>query len=105
MSDATLSEFLLARVAEDEERIVHEFDCERFNVTDYGTRQGKCDCDATDRLKAECEAKRQIVMECVEGMRWDVACMEGHLSNLDLILRFLGATYAHHRDYRAEWRP
>jgi hypothetical protein len=26
---------------------VHYFDCERFNVTDYGTRQGKCDCTAT----------------------------------------------------------
>lgn len=54
----TLTEFLLARIAEDEGRLVHDFDCDRFQVYDYGTRQGDCDCLATRRLLAECEAKR-----------------------------------------------
>ena len=94
-----LTDFLLARIAEDEDRIVHEFDCERFNVTDYGTRQGKCDCDATGRLKAECGAKRRIVAELERDH-------ERHSrESYWMILRLLALPYADHRDYREEWRP
>lgn len=31
---------------------VHYFDCDRFNVSDYGLRQGRCDCTATADVEA-----------------------------------------------------
>jgi hypothetical protein len=103
----TLTEFLLARVVEDEDRIIHEFDCDRFNVYDYGSRYGECDCNATSRLLAECEAKRRIVATMQEAV--DVAndpdTIELSAYTQGALLKLLALPYADHADYREEWRP
>jgi hypothetical protein len=100
----TLTEFLLAQLGDEAERLVHEFDCDRFEVYDHGCRQGKCDCDATERLLADVEAKRRIV----EQARDYIPELE-HGDNgewaFDLVLRLLAVPYADHPDYREEWRP
>lgn len=31
---------------------VHYFDCDRFCIYDYGTRQGECDCTANEDAEA-----------------------------------------------------
>lgn len=51
----------------------HYFDCDRFEVYSYGTRQGKCDCTApddvawllseVDRLRAALDEQRERVGE------------------------------------------
>lgn len=51
---------VLARLRDDGP--LHYFDCERFNVTNYGLRQGTCDCTATADVAAALAA-----LERVEG--------------------------------------
>lgn len=44
----------------------HYFECDRFEVYNYGTRQGKCDCTATadfEALIAEVERLREALDE------------------------------------------
>jgi Family of unknown function (DUF6221) len=60
---STLPDYLLARYDEDDERTVHDFDCDRFNVYNYGARQGTCDCTATALLRAQTNANRRIVTQ------------------------------------------
>lgn len=55
--------WLRAQLDEDAGREIHDHWCGRFRDYDYGTRQGHCDCEATDRLQREVEAKRQILDE------------------------------------------
>ncbi|MDR7253693.1 hypothetical protein J2X46_002683 [Nocardioides sp. BE266] len=100
MSD--LTDFLLARVAEDADvaRVAGASDPSsrssiwtslrsgRAGVCDHGPR-GSVEIQP-DRVVAECEAKRLIVK------RWG-----GH----DPIIRLLALPYADHPDYREEWRP
>ena len=90
----TLTEFLLARIAEDRSRSVHATGCP------YGLSGGvdDCECREGQRNRAECEAKRLII--------------ELHGSQLTTDgrpywspeLRALAAVYADHPDYREEWR-
>lgn len=100
----TLTEFLLARIAEDEdpERL-----CESWHS------QGAFGCSACDRVLAECEAKRRIVELHADDQNVCASCDD--LSNPYLFdgsltgwpcptLRALAAIYAGHRDYRDEWR-
>jgi len=83
----TLTEFLLARIAEDEARVA-------------GFWQGE-DPDffwGPDRIRSECQVHRRIVERVYEehGLRGEL---------LDGILHDLAAVYADHPDYRQEWRP
>lgn len=96
----TLTEFLLARIAEDEERHGHH----KVRPSDYGdfkTPDGGCvPCDLAPprecRVLAECEAKRGLITEANEAMdaNWPVSWIE----------RYLAQPYADHPDYRDEWR-
>lgn len=53
----------------------HYFDCERFNVTDYGTRQGKCDCTAPSDIQrlldllAEFRLRDKAATRVIERLR------------------------------------
>lgn len=94
-----VDEFLLARIAEDEEWVA----------------RGECRCgegwpqkpDCPDRIEVECDAKRQIVEEWrnakAEG---DAGDMSGRIAAfaLSLAVGALAAVYADHPDYDPEWR-
>lgn len=89
----TLADFLLARIAEDEQSLAA-----MDGLWDTGN-----EADFAERVLAECEAKRQIV-----AMEWH------HLGDDDYawgmeeakrqILVVLALPYADHPDYREEWR-
>lgn len=104
----TLTDFLLARLAEDERRWVetedyrapHSRDC------DYpGDMPGVCTCSLLDELVADCEAKARIVESCADGLRYDIACGEGHYASFEMILGMLARPYDTHEDYDPAWRP
>lgn len=86
----TLTEFLLARIAEDE-------------ADARGDTLGAVipqDCWGPDRVLAECEAKRRIVDACQ-----NVEQVHAAEFLADRMLAFLALPYADHPDYREEWRP
>ena len=81
-------EFLLARIAEDEQRT------NQLIQTMWSTTQ------ATDRILAECYAKREVVgwLEHLHTERL------GGLAPL-FCLQHLASVYSDHPDYREEWKP
>lgn len=85
----TLTEFLLARIAED------EADAWRW-LEDFGTGDVY---SMEKRCLAECKAKRRILEECD---RLDAACIDG--VETDEFREFLASVYADHSDYN-QWRP
>lgn len=111
----TLTEFLLARIAEDEAAALAIHDIDDCPAADQVYR-GTCHCGWPARVLAECDAKRRIIalhpqavsmMTTIHGLvpqTWcdgcdrpaDVPCQE---------LRILVSVYADHPDYRQEWRP
>ena len=112
----TLTEFLLARIAEDEApsrvRVRPEF-VNRVVYLSTGYAEGSQrmldgkvmteeewaaitePVPPTARVLAECDAKRRIVEMAVDGYEY----------NPNPTLRYLAAVYADHPDYREEWRP
>ena len=85
MSD--LTEFLLARIGEDEAAADD-------SLPDDGT------VGTWSRwVKAECEAKRRIMEECA-----DLASSEDVYTHADLILRALALPYAEHPSFDPSWR-
>lgn len=84
----TLTDFLLARIAEDEMR------------ARLAARQDWMD----RRLLAECEAKRRIVgrHDVVDAAGGCAFCGEPAPCEH---LRILASVYADHRDYDERWRP
>jgi len=124
----TLTDFLLARIAEDEERA---------SRTSYYWNEGPDlldhiethHVDLTARVLAECEAKRRIVALHRPARFIDVSigvnstvCLICHFANEHYpdaegiprlmqelhpcgTLRYLALPYADHPDYRREWRP
>lgn len=74
----TLTDFLLARVAEDESEPAWD---ETSAISRYG------------RVLAECDAKRKIL-----------AGVDGRPPSLSVV-RLLALPYADHPDYRQEWKP
>ena len=115
MTAMTITEFLEARIAEDEavsERrgsfphSVHSSDI-------VGTYRQNCpDClglPGRARVLAECAAKRAIIelADQVETMDYQITNewgggLEGTGDN---ILKALAAVFADHPDYREEWKP
>lgn len=93
---STLTDFLLARIAEDEGRCR---DLIRREPPMEGARPGVCH---PVRMLAECEAKLRIL-----GMLWypgetgEPIVREYARLTLELMAR----PYAGHPDYRDEWRP
>jgi hypothetical protein len=91
----TITEFLLARIADDEEAAGADPGCECLGVQ-FGIGHGPV---CPERVLAECEAKRRIVKRLNNRMRPDVAFEAWYA------LRVLAAIYADHPDWRGEWRP
>ena len=119
----TLTEFLLARIAEDE-ALSRPYQCKRAWVA-YG---GPVDDGPTTvpaitrrldpaRVLAECEAKRRIVGEHGGGFVCESCAGEPRIAYKAVVplptakrapcptLRALGVVYADHPDYQPEWRP
>ena len=95
-----LSEFLLARIAEDEERARGDID--HFGGTDEP--RDKWIVRLAYRALAECEAKRQIVVDLSPGAgegEWYAG--QDHLH--EKVLQALALPYADHPSHRNEWRP
>lgn len=87
----TLTEFLLARIAEDEAA------AEGDPHASYCEERG-CTCGAgttTTRVLAECEAKRRIIL----------ALCDDYEEPSPSVLRTLAGIYADHPDYDEAWRP
>lgn len=97
----TITEFLLARIAEDEAEAAKAGSFtpwdRPFERDDYGHLLVQ-----PGRVLAECDAKRRIV-EVAEGWRWERDGM-GPDPKSDEVLRLLAQPYADHPDYREEWR-
>lgn len=109
----TITEFLLARIAEDERRAsspdaawsMHWPEC------DFpGDIPGSCTCNLTARVLAECEAKRRIVDECRSAAHWatqsDCDAPASYLmvaGVLEGAVRNLALPYADHPDYDPAW--
>lgn len=102
----SLSEFLLARINDDEAEARRAADGP-FSITStpYGETFGIVTAGGGDyleeqwfavdpaRVLAECDSKRQIV-EGISGLPFENA-----------LLRRLALPYADHPDYRGEWKP
>ena len=111
----TLTEFLLARIAEDEAAAQAATTSRGSTIYTDARRGGKRAAlnhitrwDPA-RVLAECEAKRRIVdyRERVarESAVTGVPLFEAQLSAYHAALRALALPHADHPDYREEWRP
>ena len=99
----TLTEFLLARIAEDEAEMAAAIES-RYPSGRWTILRNP------SRLAAECEAKRRIVEEH-RGGKWPNppdpcdAHDASFVSTPCDTLRYLAAVYADHPDYDEAWRP
>ena len=100
---ATLADFLLARIAEDE-TVAREAQDQLDDWTARGLSVSGGVVDSVEahkyrwfptRVLAECEAKRRIVEE---REKWN------NVLGLNFACRALALPYADHPDYREEWR-
>jgi hypothetical protein len=87
----TLTEFLLARIANDERDARQRIQMGEGRISAYKV-------PPPARIHAECEAKRRIV-----GLHPCDNC--GAAFDPCETLRLLALPYADHPDYREEWRP
>lgn len=126
----TITEFVLARVAEDEERAREALkpsdidvfmDEKRSFYTTVGAHRDDWGLYTfnvpVERVLAECEAKRRIVGKHAASEPWETpdgerqACMScGYWEDEPVVdypcenLRILASIWADHPDYREEWR-
>lgn len=106
----TLTDFLLARITEDESTAprVH---CETCMYLDAGGDLEPCDCGQPTRVLAECEAKRRIVELHSGGAEWCGWTQGGDGTHDDMgngpadcdTARALAQAYADHPDYDESW--
>lgn len=89
-----IDEFLLARIAEDEDKA-------RAPLSDNWWQSIH-----PDRVLAECDSKRRIVSRC-EPL--DPSLFAGDVTGWNrersMMLWLLSLPYADHPDYREDWRP
>jgi hypothetical protein len=117
MSD--LTEFLLARIAEDEAAAddLHRDGCGASMCPACTVGPYPCDCGLSAKARRECEAKRRIVEEHEWSERWDgiycstccdERCHAGYHDSAPApcckTLRILASVYADRPDYRPEWK-
>lgn len=79
----SLTEFLLARIAEDETR--------------------HCEWGCHERIQAEAKAKRAIADLSASTDHWEINADAWTVAKW--ALRLAALPYADHPDYRQEWRP
>ena len=110
----TLTEFLLARIAEDENESasLHRIGCNFMIDGLGGAPLDSCDCDGPARVLAECAAKRGVLD--LHGSNEYHSKYFCECQDMDGIImgeepcdtkRFLALPYWAHPDYRDEWRP
>lgn len=96
----TLTEFLLARIAEDE---AYAHEPSGWNEYDPG------DPINPARILAECEAKRQIIARHIAAGRvFRAAPGEGNGAGMYVMIKvcqMLTLPYADHPDFEEEWKP
>lgn len=109
----TITEFLLARIAEDE-RIGRDWQHNPGKVEIHGGGTGYYGLANPERILAECQAKRAIIEQADEATGLDMQVdgefrvgrrdetTEPYLG--DVLLRALAAVYADHPDYDQAWR-
>lgn len=117
MTAPTLTDFLLARIAEDEaaaQRAAgHPYDIvgtpwgDPYDIVadDRSSRADHWLAVAPARVLAECEAKRQIVERCTALLRVEVWEYDDAPDLVEAVLCDLALPYADHPDYREEWKP
>lgn len=123
----TLTEFLLARIAEDEAvaqdaaKYLRPGDYIDITLSMYDQESGESHSKRIrpwqpERVLAECEAKCRIVEQAEEATADheavaldmsgdDAKSFHAHSDPGETILRLLAQPYADHPDYRDEWRP
>jgi hypothetical protein len=98
----TLTDFLLTRIAVDEDR--HAFRDLAEAMRGQGMSKVAAFLDEQEaRVLAECEAKRRIVEIAGPAVDEDGRHLSG--SGIPDILQALAAVYADHSDYDESWRP
>lgn len=103
----TLTDFLLARIAEDE---AFARKAERDSVVWAPGDAGVCDEQGSHvgyppgRVLAECNAKRRIVAKVQRELDADIHNDRATHLMYDT-LELLALPFADHPDYREEWRP
>jgi hypothetical protein len=112
-----LVEFLLARIADDEDRVTSgapgtATSYNGWHTVDCGVGLGywandRCECRYVDRVLAECEAKREIVgrLRAMEVGVLSRGGLDVAISELRQASQFLALPYAEHPDYDEAWRP
>lgn len=98
---STLTDFLLARIAEDEAGAVRQLS-EATTQRPQGSSAREIGPDAAGsptRVLAECDAKRRWI-DWVEHESTSDLTAEQRVS-----LRYMALPYATHPEYRDEWRP
>lgn len=112
VGSATLAEFLLAQIAEDEAGAYRRLDEWR---RDGGIIDARLGYGSPGRILAECEAKRRIVELHSGDAEWCGWTQGGDGTHGNMgygpeprprdcdTLRALALPYAHHRDYRKDW--
>jgi hypothetical protein len=102
----TLTDFLLARIAEDETNLREMTNPREAAVRVEGASAPEVRHFANpDRVLAECEAKRRIVEAHREWDDNDWQSPAYFSAPMDLVLSLLALPYADHPDYREEWKP
>ena len=104
----TLTEFLLARIAEDKARAD-----DAWKAVDNGAivwdrihPDVRAAMWAPARVLAECEAKRRIVNRWADSFgQWNATQADAARAQKDSTLRLLALPYADHPDYDEKWRP
>ena len=93
-----ITEFLEARIAEDEERAETCRELGWFPAPKYGVTTF-----SHVRVLAECAAKRAIISECRQSTLSDLDGGEDDQPAPMWVARALAAVYADHPDYQQEW--
>lgn len=111
MKTATLTEFLLERISEDEAvaqaAVGHRFSCRvAWSDTEVITHIGRW---SSRRVLAECEAKRRVVALHRPSGTASNFCHHCAYTNHEVWpcpdIRIMAAVYVDHADYDESWRP
>lgn len=92
----TITEFLEARISEDQARAEAELGAEWYTEDAWPD-------ECSRRMLAECAAKRAILAECRPGTLDDLDSGEDDQPAPMWVARALASVYKDHPDYQQEW--